>query len=409
MKRKIFTMISICSIIMLLVITGCFGSNSSDKENNVTNNVTNEITNKVVNYEEMSVEDLQTAVQTAVKRVENASIGVTMKEITNNANYGVSEDAIGVGTGVIYKAEEIYENGKLVNYKYYAVTNRHVVVEEGKNIKIYAYLGYEDVEIPATVVGYDTKVDIACITFNHTTYIQPVEFGDSDELDKGTFVIAVGNSRGYDYYGTTTFGVVSGPQRYLATDTDGDNVIDFYGEYIQHDVSINHGNSGGGLFTLDGKVVGINTLKITTDDVDNMGFAIPSNQVVNLLEDYIEPGKEIIRPSFGVTGATVRDLTPYVISMQNLKPLPDIYLPGEIKYGIYVTAISANGTIASSPILVDDIILTIDGVKIKESSQLSAMLNDLSDYHVGSVVTLTFYKRSTDTIETCQVTLKHLK
>ena len=398
---------------MLLTITcialtiSCVSKSSSNKVNNITNNVTNEITNKVVNYEEFTVEDLQTAVQTAVDRVEPACIGVAIKNVTDVSNYGTSEDAIGYGSGVIYKREEIIENGKLVNYKYYVITNRHVITsDEYTNTKIYVYIQSEDMEIEATILGYDDKVDVACLTFNHSTYIQPIEFGDSDSLDKGTFVVAIGNPGGYDYYGSVTFGVVSAPLRYLQDDTDEDGTYDFNATYIQHDVAINPGNSGGGLFTIDGKLVGINTLKIVQDSVDSMGFSIPSNLVKTLMENYLEKNIKISRPTIGIIGSEVRYLTPAIIDYNGLKPIPDIYEIGERPYGLYVTKLVPNGSVYNSGIKADDIILTIDGVKIKESTQLSAMLNDLTQYTVGTEVTFTYYKRSTGTIESVKVVLK---
>jgi serine protease Do len=165
-----------------------------------------------------------------------------------------SEVNVSFGSGVIYKREEIKKGDKVTNYKYYVLTNRHVILEEGatadQKFVIYAYLGKEDLEIKADIVGYDTKVDIAVITFEYSKYIQPVKIADSDELERGNFVIAMGNYYGYDFYGSTTFGVVSGEKRYLSDDTDADGVDDFYSAFIQHDASINPGGSGGVLFNI---------------------------------------------------------------------------------------------------------------------------------------------------------------
>lgn len=408
MKKKLMVIVSF--IFVLITVISCSGlidDSTNNTQNNIVNNVTNEITNKVVNYEEITVEDLQTAVQTATKRVENASVGVSLKNVTSGSGYTESEDVIAIGTGVIYKYEEVKENGKLVNYKYYVMTNRHVITSDKyKDTKVFIYLGNEDKEIEATVLGYDNKVDIACLTFNHYTYIQPVEFSDSDLLEKGTFVIAVGNPGGYEYYGSVTFGVVSAPLRYLADDTDNDGTNDYYASYIQHDASINPGNSGGGLFTLDGKLIGINTLKIVQDEVDNMGFSIPSNQVKIILENYLEKGIAILRPTLGIKAYELKNMTPYVVEQLGLMPIPNIYEPGERQYGLYVNEFVVGGSLYNSGIKIHDIVLAIDDIKIKESSQLSALLNNLSSYSVGTEVKITYYSRSSNSIKDVTIILK---
>lgn len=393
----------ICTLIMVLICTITFyGCSFINKTNNI---ITNEITNKVVTYEDLNVLDLQTAIQTATEKVENAVVGIVLKKVTDLGIIGTSEDDLGYGSGVIYKAVPNMENDKLVSYTYYVVTNRHVVVYEDSSVKteIYVYLGNEDIEIPATILGYDSKVDVACVTFESTTYIQPVEFGDSSELKKGTIVIAVGNPEGFDYYGSVTMGIVSYPLRYVSSDTNNDGINDFYAKYIQHDASINPGNSGGGLFTLDGKLVGINTMKLVVDNVDNMGFALTSNEIKELLELYLEEGKTISRPRLGITGIDVKSLTPAIIKANNLKDIPDIYGSSNQKYGIYVSGISVNGSCYNTDLAIDDIILEINGVKIKSSSEISIILNSS---FVGEEMTLKYYSRSQNKIKELTIILK---
>ena len=411
MKRKL--MIFITSLVLCITLIGCTAfmsgddNNTSNVTNNIHNNVTNEITNKVVNYENITVEGMQSALQTSVKRVENACVAIVLKNVTYDSNYGTSEDVLSYGSGVIYKAEEVIENGKLVNYKYYVITNRHVIDGDGRtNVKPYVYIDSEDIEIEAKVLGFDNKIDIAVLSFEHYTYYQPVEFGDSDSIEKGAFVFAVGNPAGLEYYGSVTLGVVSSPLRYLPSDTDDDGVNDFYGKYIQHDASINPGNSGGGLFTIDGKLLGINTLKIVHTGIENMGFSIPSNQVKVIVEDYLEKGLIISRPTLGIKGYELRQMTPLIIYTYGLKEIPNIYLPGEKQYGLYVNEFVVGGTLYNSGIKIHDIVLAIDGIKIKESSQLSALLNDLSEYTIGKEVTITYYSRSTNSIIDVKVVLK---
>lgn len=193
--------------------------------------------------------------------------------------------------------------------------------------------------------------------------------------------------------------------RYLNDDTDGDGINDFCSTFIQHDVAVNPGNSGGGLFTIDGKLVGINTLKIVHDEIENMGFAIPINDVKNLVENYIEPGVKIERPRLGVTGIEVADISNAVIAQNDLKEIPNIY-NGLRQYGIYVVDITNNSTIASTGILKDDIILEIGGEKIYNMSMLTAKLNSATLYKIGSKISITYYSRKQGKILTEEVVLK---
>lgn len=412
MKNRAYLTLPV--IILTICAIGLFWTfnNSGKTVSQVTNNVTNDITHNVVEYETIKVEDLQTAVNEVVKKVEDAVIGVTRKEVVKS-NFGKNESEVNVsfGSGVIYKREEIKKGDEVTNYKYYVLTNRHVILEEGatadQKFVIYAYLGKEDLEIKADIVGYDTKVDIAVITFEYSKYIQPVKIADSDELERGNFVIAMGNYYGYDFYGSTTFGVVSGEKRYLSDDTDADGVDDFYSAFIQHDASINPGGSGGGLFNIYGELVGINFLKIVANNVEGMGFAIPSNVVKLIVEEYIEPGKIIKRAKLGVMGFEVRGLTDYSIENSNgeIISIPNIY-NGETPYGIYVSEIHKNTTLYGSGIEQHDIILSVGGVKATRTYVINAALNSLVDFQVGDTVEIVYYSRSNNTIKTITVTLK---
>lgn len=404
---------------LLLIVAGIFlvvfDFNKLIPENN--NNQTegiinNQITNTVVDYNEITVEDLDQAVQVAADKVSQAVIGVTSKAITK-VGTKVVEVNYSIGSGVIYKREEIKNgSGQVVNYRYYVITNRHVVTldsshTEYSGINLYIYLGDIDVEVKANLLGYDEKVDIALLTFEYSKYIDPVDVGDSNNLKKGQMVIAVGNPDGYEYYGSVTFGVVSGPERYVSTDTDGDDTTDFSAEYIQHDVAINPGNSGGGLFTLDGKLVGINTLKLVDDTIDNIGFAIPSNVAMTIVVDYLEKGLQIERPKLGILGYEIRALSSAQIeSSEDIISIPNIY-NGESPYGIYVGDVSKGSTIAQTEITQHDIVLSINGIKATRTHIINSKLNSLTDgFKIGETVLIEYYDRSSNSIKTVEVVLK---
>ena len=400
-------------VVGILLVVVDFDKLIPEKNQTVTEGtVTNQITNNVVDYNEITVEDLDQAVQVAADKVSQAVIGVTSKAVTKVGNKTV-EVNYSIGSGVIYKREEIKNaSGQVTNYLYYVITNRHVVSLESNDkeysgLNLYIYLGDIDVELKAKLIGFDDKVDIALLTFEYSKYIDPVDIGDSDDLKKGQMVIAVGNPDGYDYYGSVTFGVISGPERYVSTDTDGDNTTDFSAEYIQHDVAINPGNSGGGLFTLDGKLVGINTLKLVDESIDNIGFAIPSNVVMTIVIDFLEKGIKIERPKLGILGYEIRSLSSAQIeSSDDIISIPNIY-NGETPYGIYVGEVSKGSTIDATDITQHDIVLSINGIKATRTHIINSKLNSLVDgFKIGETVLIEYYDRSSNKIKTVEVVLK---
>ena len=402
----------IIGIIGIILIIVSYYTPYTTNRKFVTNNiVTNEITNKTVSYGELEIGDVDAAIQTAAEKVSRAVIGISTKVVVRTGTKSV-ESNYAVGSGVIYKRVEVLnDEGQLANYRYYVITNRHLTkvneTPEIEAVNLYVYLGDIDQEIKATLVGMDTKVDIALITFEASIYIEPVTIGDSSSIKAGQLAIALGNPDGYDYYGSVTFGVISGPLRYISTDTDNDGVNDFYAEYIQHDVVINPGNSGGGLFNLNGELIGINTLKITSEKVEGMGFAIPSNVVKNIVINYLDAGVPIVRPRLGVVGVEVRGLSEYTIeSSEDIINIPDIY-QGETPYGIYVIEVTSGSTIATTNIEKHDIILKINDTKITRMYIINSKLNSLeTGLKVGEEVTITYYDRSSGQIKTAQAVLK---
>ena len=295
-------------IILLLIITlslgGCKGL------------VTNEIYNKSYNVGEISITEFEELVQAAVEKVEQSVLGVS------NYRRGLTGlVSRGVGSGFVYKTiaimkdgtekpwEETLDSNDVKTYKYYLITNRHVIIGEDYTPVLKVYFGEEDVEVDAKLIQYDDMVDVAVLTFNHTKLVKPVSFiEDSRDIKKGSFAVAIGSPKGYEFYGSATFGIISHAQRYIPDDINNDNVSEWDAEYIQHDVAINPGNSGGPLINMKGEVIGINTMKYVSEDIDNMGFSIPSNLVKQLIE-YLEKGTKPQRTTLGVQGKTVRDIS----------------------------------------------------------------------------------------------------
>ena len=410
-KNKLFIFIIIP--VFLCVISSCiYNETGNNVSNDVNNVVTNEITQTVVDYNSnVSIEDLEDAITVTSKMVERAVIGVTLKKVTTSTLGGKKytfEDTESIGSGVIYKRiENKNESGALTSYSYYVITNAHVIISEDKKSEhtVYAYLGNYNTEFKAKILGYDEKIDLAVIKFESYYLINPVEFQDVTKLEKGQFVVAVGNPDGYAYYGSVTFGVISNLGRFISFDTDNDGTNDYMGEYIQTDAAINPGNSGGGLFTLDGKLIGINSIKLASETIDNMGFAIPINIVKIAVDEYLEKGLEIVRPRLGVMIVAVRDMTSDFMIQEGITSFPKIY-GDEKPYGIYISEFTASGSLVNQGLHEGDIILTFDGVKLYESSQISGFLNSLDEYRIGTVVEISYYCCKTKTVETKQITLQ---
>lgn len=254
MRKKALSVILIFSLFLML--SSC------------NNSYTNEVITKKVDYEDnITIYDLEDALALAVEKCDETVIGVEAKNTLSTS----------FGSGVIIKSVE-NTNG----YRYYVVTNFHVISYRNKvNNNIMVYLGKYDEEVRATVAEYDETKDVAILTFISNRLLPVSTIGDSANLKKGRFVIAVGNP--YDlktYYNTVTIGNVSDASRKVQKETEQ------YNYYIQHTAPINSGNSGGGLFDIHGNLVGINTWKYAETDIEGMEFAIPIHIVKNLYPQY---------------------------------------------------------------------------------------------------------------------------
>lgn len=342
--------------------------------------INNEIYNKAYHVT-VDIDEFEDLITAAVEKASPAIIGVSNYEKGKLGLYTLSA----TGSGVIYQCEATYNDGvtkgacsdtmdsdEVMKYTYSAVTNRHVVASDVDNY-IKVYLGEEEVKISAEVLGYDDKVDLAVISFEHTKYIQPAEFADSNLVQRGNFAIAIGNPNGYEFYGSATFGIVSFPKRYMSDDTDGDGVSDWDSEYIQHDVAINPGNSGGALINIEGKIIGINTLKLVAEDTDNMGFAIPSNLVMELIP-ILEKGKKPTRQTLKISVYDVKVL-------KNSEDYPGTEVPvitglEEINFGLYVAVVDQTGP-AYGYLQEGDVIIKFEGIEIKNTQTFRSILNNI--------------------------------
>ena len=336
----------------------------------------------------------ESVISTLLQEIENGNITVTAETVVDmilsleasqastvvgvrslNAN-GV---IIAVGSGVIYKH---------VDDKYYVVTNNHVV-EQGVSFTVV----FEDgTEISAINRGVDELVDLAVLYFFSENEYDVAEFGDSDVLQKGEMVVAVGHPSGFSYFGSMTLGIVSGLKRYF--DIDNDGVNDMFVGYIQHDAAINSGNSGGALFDLNGKLIGINVIKLTSVNIEGMGFAIPSTLVQAIVSDIEEYGYSMQKPVLGIRFVDIKNNQAFFTTN-------DITLPAGLESGFYILEVEANKTM-DGLLQPGDIVIQIGDVIIESSTQF---VEEFSIYRVGDIIDIVII-RNNETITLSEVELK---
>lgn len=250
----------------------------------------------------------------------------------------------GTGSGVVYNIE----GGKA-----FIVTNYHVI-EDAKRLEITLADGSKK---EAEVVGGDIWTDLAIIKVDADGIETVAQFGDSDVLKQGETVIAIGNPLGLDFYGSVTVGVISGTDRAVPVDLDGDGSEDWQSEVLQTDAAINGGNSGGALVNINGDLIGINSMKIADTQVEGLGFAIPINTVIPIINQLESNGK-VVRPAMGITLMDLTDI-PAFYQAQTLA------LPDNIKTGVVVGEVVEGSAAADAGMKQYDVIVEMDGEKIE--------------------------------------------
>ena len=284
-------------------------------------------------------------------------VSITAKSNTAGASPFSVRPSESAGTGLIVTKEGI------------VITNKHVIPGSASAISIITSDGtkYEDV----SVIDRDTQNDVAFLKINKPKKLKAAKLGDSSDVRVGERVIAIGNALGR-FNTTVTSGIVSGLGRPI-TASDGDGRAENLDNLLQTDASINPGNSGGPLVNINGEVIGINTA--IAGNAENIGFAIPINDIRPLFDSVLSEGR-IIRPYLGVN---------YIpLNKQSAQQL-DL----KVDYGAYVATFDgSNPIISGSPaeksgIKNKDVILSIDGKKINENDRLSDIV---ASKKVGSKV-----------------------
>ncbi|MGX0330384.1 S1C family serine protease [Staphylococcus cohnii] len=311
---------------------------STVKEANNNSNAGNSLDGKNDKYD--SVNQMITDVSPAIVGVINMQKAQNLDDLLKGKS-AKSEEA-GVGSGVIYKKN----NGSA-----YIVTNNHVI-DGASEIKVQLH---NSKQVDAKLIGKDALTDIAVLKIDDTKGTKAIDFANSSKVKTGDSVFAMGNPLGLEFANSVTSGIISASERTIDTQTSaGANKVNV----LQTDAAINPGNSGGALVDLNGNLVGINSMKIANEQVEGIGFAIPSNEVKVTIKELVKNGK-IDRPSIG-------------IGLLNLSEIPDEYkkqLNTDRKQGIYVAKVYADSGLKEG-----DIITKIDDEKVKEDTELRSYL-----------------------------------
>lgn len=315
--------------------------------------------------------EVTTDITSAVESVSGAVVGITnIQEVTDFWNQKATEQEAGSGSGVIYKSE---------GDKAYVITNYHVV-EGAKQLEVTLADGTKE---EATLVGSDIWTDLAVVSISNKNVKTVAKFGDSDVLKQGETVIAIGNPLGLDFYGSVTTGVISGKDRSVPVDLNSDGYEDWETEVLQTDAAINPGNSGGALINIAGELIGINSMKIAESSVEGLGFSIPINTVIPIVEE-LERNGEVKRPTMGIGLLDLTDV-PAFYQQQTLK------LPEEVTTGVVVSEVVQGSAADKAGIEQYDVIVEMDGQKIENSIDLRQHLYNETD--IGDTLSLKVYRQ----------------
>ncbi|MCF7926631.1 MAG: trypsin-like peptidase domain-containing protein [Candidatus Izimaplasma sp.] len=271
----------------IFVLSACVPLDDFQNNNDTPSNYATELTEEEL--EQLIQDNLPESTTNTTYDLQSFEASVV--EMVNTARKGVlgvissSTEGTATGSGVVYKQ---------VGDTYYLVTNDHVVSNSSSLTLVFERneLLFEIPNEAITVIGSDPVTDLAVLQFTSSESFSVIEFADSYDIQMGQIVFAIGNPLGFEYYGTVTMGIISGLARYV---TDGE----FDATLLQHDAAISPGNSGGALIDTNGKLIGINNMKLIDDLVSNIGFAIPSNTVRRITEDLEDDGI-ITRPYLGI-------------------------------------------------------------------------------------------------------------
>ena len=355
--------------------SGVQDNNGQTKVSNVKYDVNSDVTK--------AVEKVQGAVVSIINLQQNNANGLEglfgsgqqggQGSGTENSGDDSSLEASSEGSGVIYKVD---------GDKAYIVTNNHVVEgQDGLEVVL-----SDGTKVKAELVGTDAYTDLAVLRISSDKVDTVASFGDSDSLKVGEPAIAIGSPLGSSFANSVTQGIVSSLNRQVTNQNESGEAVSI--NAIQTDAAINPGNSGGPLINVEGQVIGINSSKIASTSestssvsVEGMGFAIPSNDVVDIINQLEKDGK-VVRPALGIRTINLSSIT----SQQQEQILK---VPSSVTDGVVVYSVN-NATPAEQAGLKQyDVITKIDDTDISTTTDLQSALYK---HKVGDTITVTFYR-----------------
>ena len=346
----------------VVVIGTCFGVPSirskilNNTSNTIINNTSSSTSSNNGYVSQVNLSNYSDTAVYAANKILPSIVGIKLEYTVNNSMLQIfgksaSSTATATGSGII-----ISEDG-------YILTNNHVVssstsssnsnssyYQVSEASKLTVTLFNDDTEYEAKIVGKDEQTDLAVIKIEKSG-LSKAEFADSDSIKVGEFAMAVGNPIGMQ--SSVTCGIVSAVNREV-TDSDGKQYT-----LIQTDAAINSGNSGGALVNSEGKVIGINTLKLSGTGIEGMGFAIPINSTTDITSQLIQYSK-VKRPYIGITGIDLNEETAKTYNLVT---------------GVYVKSVEDFSSGEKAGIKAGDVIIEADGSKVSTMDDLNKIKN----------------------------------
>ena len=376
-SKKKWIKVAACTCVFCLAIGGAYvgaehflGNNSSNtntEESKPENTTTLVTTGSVKGTSVTDVSDL-------VEEVMPSIVSITCTETVTNGYFGQSYEATGAGSGII-----IGQNSSEV----LIATNNHVVADS-TSVSVEFVDGKS---VSAKIKGTDSSNDLAVVSVSLSDLesdtkeqIKIATLGDSEELKAGEMVVAIGNALGYGQ--SVTVGYVSALNREVQTD-------DYTMSLIQTDAAINPGNSGGALLNASGHVIGINSVKYASSEVEGMGYAIPISDAVPIINDLMNR-ESVSENEQGYLGIRGQDVDSSVASRFNM---PE---------GIYVSQIVTGSPAEQGGLKTEDIIVALNGKEIKTMDALQEVLTQTK---AGSKVSVTVKRISGGSYKEVKLTI----
>lgn len=345
----------------VVVIGTCFGVPSirskilNNSTSSIINNTSSSSSSSNSGYvSQVNLSNYSDTAVYAANKILPSIVGIKLEYTVNNSMlqmFGKSSSSTATATG----------SGIIISEDGYILTNNHVVSSSSSSSnssyyqvseasKLTVTLFNDDTEYEAKIVGKDEQTDLAVIKIEKSG-LSKAEFADSDSIKVGEFAMAVGNPIGMQ--SSVTCGIVSAVNRQV-TDSDGKQYT-----LIQTDAAINSGNSGGALVNSEGKVIGINTLKLSGTGIEGMGFAIPINSTTDITSQLIQYSK-VKRPYIGITAIDLNEETAKTYNLVT---------------GVYVKSVEDFSSGEKAGIKAGDVIIEADGTKISSMDDLNKIKN----------------------------------